>query len=65
MKRKIMVGVIAALSLGACISVYAAERQNQGRGNVTGMVQFFTQDIMYLEREVDGLMAECGKELME
>ena len=63
MKLKILAGAIIALCFVADIRGYAAERNNAGRGNVTGFIQFFSEDILYLENEIGNLMSECGKEL--
>ena len=63
MKTKIMAGAIIALCFAAGIGVCAAERHTNARGNVNGLVQYFSGDILYLESEIGNLMAECGKEL--
>ena len=63
LKQKIMAGAVIALCFAAGMGVSAAEQKINGKGALTGMVQFFSQDILYLEREISNLMAECGKEL--
>lgn len=63
MKAKNMAIVIVMLCFAASMNGYAAEQKTAGKGNVIGMVQFFSQDIWYLEREINNLMSECGKEL--
>ena len=63
MKLKIMAGVIIALCFVVGISVCAAEREKREKGNVGGFVQFFSEDILFLENEINQLMSECGKEL--
>jgi len=63
LKLKIALSAIIALCFAASIGAYATERKSNGKGNVSGMVQFFSQDILYLEKELAGLMSECGKEL--
>ncbi len=42
--------------------VYAEEQKSRGKGNLEGMVQFWEQDILYLEREIENLVSECEKE---
>lgn len=63
LKQKIMAGAVIALCFAAGIRVSAAEQKINGKGTLTGMIQFFSQDVLYLEREINNLMAECGKEL--
>lgn len=62
MKVKLIVSAIIALCLVSGIGVYAEEQKSRGKGNVEGMVQFGEQDILYLEREIENLVSECGKE---
>ena len=63
MKLKIIVGAVIALCFAVGIRVRAAEHQRNGSGNLNGLVQFYSQDILYLESEIYSLMWECGKEL--
>ena len=63
MKLKIMAGVVIALCFVAGISVCAKEWNVVGKGNVGGFIQFFSEDILFLENEINQLMSECGKEL--
>ena len=65
LKRKIVVGAIVALCFATGMRASAVEQKMNGRGNLAGMIQFFSQDILYLESEISNLMAECGKELNE
>ena len=58
-----MSGAIIALCFVVGISVYAAEQKLDGEGNVGGLVQFFCEDVLYLENEINDLMSECGREL--
>lgn len=62
MKVKLIISVIIALCFIAGMRVYAEEQKDRGTGNVEGMVQFWEQDILYLEREIENLVSECGKE---
>ena len=63
MKKRLTAGAIIALCFAAGISVYAAEKGMEGKGNWVGFVQLFSEDVLYLEKEINNLMAECGKEL--
>lgn len=63
LKLKLMVGAIVALCFVASICASATERQSVWKGNMIGFVQFFSEDILYLENEINKLMSECGKEL--
>lgn len=65
MKQKAFVGAIFALCFAMCTGVSAAERKVTGTGKVDGILQFFSQDMSYLEGEIAGLMEECGKELSD
>ena len=58
-----MAGVVIALCFVAGISVCAKEWTVVGKGNVGGFIQFFSEDILFLENEINQLMSECGKEL--
>lgn len=58
-----MAGAIIALCFAAGIRVSAVEGENAGKGSIIGFVRFFSEDILYLENEINKLMAECGKEL--
>lgn len=59
-----MAGAIVALCFAAGMGeVYAAEQKIERRGNVIGRIQIFSEDILYLEREISSLISECGKEL--
>ena len=58
-----MTGAIIALCFVAGISVCASEQKVIGKGNVVGFIRFFSEDILYLENEINQLMSECGKEL--
>ena len=51
-----------ALCFVVGINVYATEQKMVGGGNIDGFVQFFSEDVLYLENEINNLMAECGKE---
>ena len=62
MKVKLAVCVIVALCLFSGVKVYAREQKHVGKGSVEGFVQFFNQDISYLESELNSLMSECGRE---
>lgn len=57
-----MIGAIIALCFVVGINVYATEQKMVGGGNIDGFVQFFSEDVLYLENEINNLMAECGKE---
>lgn len=63
MKLRIITGAVIALCFVAGTSVRAAEHKVGGAGNVNGFVQLFSEDILYLEREISKLIAECGREL--
>lgn len=62
MKGKILVSAIVALYLISGVGVYARETKHVGKGSVEGFVQFFNQDVSYLESELNSLMSECGRE---
>ena len=53
---------VVVLSLVSAVGVYAEEIKHVGKGSVEGFVQFFNQDISYLESEVNSLLSECGRE---
>lgn len=63
LKLKIMMGTMIVLCFAAAVRSRAAERQMNGNGNLNGWIQFYSQDITYLESEIYSLMWECGKEL--
>lgn len=63
MKLKIGVGAIIALYFVAGINVCAVEQKIAGNGKVSGFIQVFSEDILYLENEINNLMSECGKEI--
>lgn len=52
-----------ALCFGASICVCATEQKIIGKGNLGGFIQIYSEDILYLENEINNLMAECGREL--
>lgn len=58
-----MTGAMIALYFVAGINVRAAEQKIIGEGNVGGFIQIFSEDILYLENEINRLMSECGREL--
>ena len=63
LKLKIMMGTIVVLCFAVAIRSRAAERQMSGNGNLNGLIQFYSEDISYLESEIYSLIWECGKEL--
>ena len=63
MKKRLTAGAIIVLCFAAGINAYAAEHKIEGEGKLGGFVQFFSEDILYLEKEINNLMVECGKEL--
>ena len=58
-----MIGAMIALCFGASIYVCATEQKIIGKGNLGGFIQIYSEDILYLENEINNLMAECGREL--
>lgn len=62
MKVKKMICAMVVLCLVSGIGVYAREQKHVGKGKVEGFVEFMSQDISYLESELNSLMSECGKE---
>lgn len=60
-----MAGAVIVLCFVVGIRVSATEQKITGKGNVDGFIQFFSEDILYLENEINNLVAECGKELNE
>lgn len=63
MKLKLVVCAIVALCFAAGINVCAVEQKMIGKGNVGGFIQIFSEDILYLENEINNLRSECGREL--
>lgn len=63
MKLKLMAGAFVALCFAAGINVCAAEQKIVGKGSVGGFIQIFSEDILYLENEINNLMSECGREI--
>lgn len=63
MKIKIMVGAIVVLCFATGINISATELKSVGKVNIADFVQIFSEDISCLGREINNLMAECGKEL--
>lgn len=56
-----MVGIlvlIASMALPA-IKTMAEESNIKSRGNIEGIINFYSDDIRYLEEEIDKLLAEC------
>lgn len=61
-KVKIMLFAVGTLCLLLGMSAYAGESKSVSKGNVVGFVEIWTQDVSYLESEINNLMSECGKE---
>lgn len=58
MKLKFRLGAIVALCFVAGISVHATEQKTAGKGNVDGFIQIFSEDTVYLENEINTLLAD-------
>ena len=62
MKRFILIGIIALGILFPGIKILAQESNIKSKGNIDGIVNFYSEDISYLENEINVLLEECKED---
>lgn len=45
------------------MKILAEEEQIKSKGNIEGIINFYSDDIRYLENEIDELLDECREEI--
>ena len=55
--------VVMGIILIPGIKTLAGESSIKSRGSIEGIINFYSDDIRYLEEEIDKLFEECKEEL--